>query len=205
MKPSCRARFVKGTFEMTWELAGQMLEVCNCGLLCPCWMDLTAQPDRGWCGTALLFDIERGNVGGLDVAGRKVVMAAEIPGAFANGNFTVRLYVDEGASAEQLRALEQLFTGQLGGPMAALGPAVTTLLPTRVARIMVQHGEIVTAMVSEAGRLQWAPRYDPGAARRRSKRLKRWPPSESSRDIQPRQREVSGRIPTCDHGAVIPV
>lgn len=46
--------------------------------------------------------------------------------------------------------------------MAALGPAVTTLLPTRVARIMVQHGEIVMAMVSEAGRLQWAPRYDPG-------------------------------------------
>jgi hypothetical protein len=58
-----------------------------------------------------LFDIERGNVGGLDVAGRKVVMAADIPGAFANGNFTVRLYVDEGASAEQLRALEQFFTG----------------------------------------------------------------------------------------------
>jgi len=162
MKPSCRARFAKGTFEMTWELAGQMLEVCNCGLLCPCWMNLTAPPDRGWCGTAILFDIERGNVGGLDVAGRKVVMTAEIPGAFANGNFTVRLYVDEGASAEQLRALEQLFTGQLGGPMTALGPAVTTLLPTRVARIMVQHGEIVTAMVSEAGRLQWAPCYDPG-------------------------------------------
>ncbi len=147
---------------MSWEVSGVMLEVCNCTLLCPCWLDMTAQPDQGWCGTAILFDIERGHVDGLDLAGRKVVMAADIPGAFAGGNFTVRLYIDEGASAEQRQTLEQLFTGQLGGPMAALGPAVTTLLPTRVTQIMVQHGETVTATIGDAGRLQWAPRQGPG-------------------------------------------
>ncbi|MCX7623387.1 MAG: DUF1326 domain-containing protein [Thermomicrobium sp.] len=147
---------------MSWEISGEMLEVCNCTLLCPCWLDVSARPDQGWCGTAIVFAIERGHVDGLDLTGRKVVLAAEIPGAFAGGNFTVRLYVDDGASAEQRHALEQLFTGQLGGPMATLGPAVTTLLPTRVVEITMQRGDVVTVTVSGAGRLQWAPRHDPG-------------------------------------------
>lgn len=147
---------------MSWELSGRMLEVCNCTLLCPCWVDMSAQPDQGWCGTAILFDIERGKVAGQDLGGRRVVLAAEIPGSFAGGDFTVRLYIDKDATEEQQRVLEQLFTGQLGGPMAALGPAVTKLLPTEVTEITVERGDTVTATVGHEGRLQWAPRRDPG-------------------------------------------
>jgi len=146
---------------MAFQVSGQMLEVCNCTLLCPCWFDTTIQPDQGWCGTAILFDIEQGNVMGLNLAGRAVVLAADIPGAVAEGNLVVRLYMGRDVSAEQQRVLEQVFTGQLGGPMAALGPAVTKLLPTIVTDMTIQRSDTLTVTAGHYGRLQWAPRRDP--------------------------------------------
>ncbi|GBD15131.1 hypothetical protein HRbin26_00017 [bacterium HR26] len=145
---------------MAWQVSGQMLEVCNCTLLCPCWLDLSVQPDQGWCGTAILFDVEQGNSDGVDLSGRRVVMAGNIPGPFAGGNFTIRFYIDARASEEQRRELEAIFSGQKGGPMAALGPAVGKLLPTAVTEIDLQRNDVITATIGQAGRLQWAPRKD---------------------------------------------
>lgn len=145
---------------MAWQVSGQMLEVCNCTLLCPCWLDLSVQPDQGWCGTAILFDIEQGNSDGVDLSGRRVVMAGNIPGPFAGGNFTIRFYIDAKASEEQRRELEAIFSGQKGGPMAALGPAVGKVLPTAVTEIDLHRNDVITATIGRAGRLQWAPRKD---------------------------------------------
>lgn len=146
---------------MAWQVSGQMFEVCNCTLLCPCWLDLSVKPDQGWCGTAILFDIERGRSAGVELSGRRVVMAGNIPGPFAGGNFTIRFYIDARASEEQRRELEAIFSGQKGGPMAALGPAVGKLLPTAVAEIDLQRNDVITATIGQVGQLQWAPRKDP--------------------------------------------
>ncbi len=147
---------------MTWQVSGQMLEVCNCTLLCPCWLDVSVQPDQGWCGTAILFDVEQGRSDGVDLSGRRVVMAGNIPGPFANGNFTIRFYIDAGATEEQRRELEAIFSGQKGGPMAALGPAVSKLLPTEVADIELQRNGAITATIGQVGRLEWTPRQGAG-------------------------------------------
>lgn len=146
---------------MAWELSGQMLESCNCELLCPCWFDVTATPDQGWCGTALVFDIQRGTSDGIDLSGRTVVLAATIPGAFADGNMTVRLYVDERASPEQRRELEAIFSGQKGGPLGALGPLIQTVLPTKTLPISWQRGETIDVRLGDVALLHSAPRSHP--------------------------------------------
>jgi hypothetical protein len=100
---------------MPWHLTGHLLETCSCKLLCPCIFG-PADPDRGWCAVAICFDIRQGLADGIDLGGRRVVWVANLPGDFASGNGTARLYLDEGASADQRRALEEIFQGTRGGP-----------------------------------------------------------------------------------------
>ncbi len=85
---------------MAWQVSGDMYELCSCNILCPCWLGPEPKPDKGWCSGILGFDIHRGTVEGIDVGGRKVVLAAEWPGNFFGGNGTARLYIDSRASAD---------------------------------------------------------------------------------------------------------
>ncbi|WP_353655784.1 DUF1326 domain-containing protein [Thermomicrobium sp. CFH 73360] len=101
-----------------------MLESCSCDLLCPCWFDLSVTPDLGWCGTALVFDIQRGTSDGVDLSGRAVILAATVPGPFIDGNLTVRLNVDEQASPKQRRELKAILSGQKARPLDGLGPLI---------------------------------------------------------------------------------
>ncbi len=43
-----------------------------------------------------------------------------------DGDGTARLYIDDGASAEQCRELEAIFQAKKGGPWAILGGLITT-------------------------------------------------------------------------------
>jgi hypothetical protein len=135
---------------MAWQLDGRFHEFCNCKLLCPCLFDVTVRPDEGWCGSAFTFDIERGSADGVDLAGRKAVIAVNIPGTFAEANFTGRLYVDDGASEEQRGALEAIFHGRRGGPWGAVAPAFAAWLP----------GDRPEATVGDIGQLTSVPRTD---------------------------------------------
>ena len=157
---------------MSWQLSGRFHEFCNCDLLCPCLFDVTARPDQGWCGSVLAFNIERGGSDGVDLAGRTAVMAVNIPGTFAEGNFTARLYVDDGADEPQQRALEQIFTGQQGGPWEVVAPAFAQWLPTKTVPITVQWddktvpdtvqwGDKPEIVIGDVGRLVSDPRVDP--------------------------------------------
>jgi hypothetical protein len=157
---------------VSWQLSGRFHEFCNCDLLCPCLFDVTARPDQGWCGSVLAFDIERGGSDGVDLAGRTAVMAVNIPGTFAEGNFTARLYVDDGADEPQQRALEQIFTGQQGGPWEVVAPAFAQWLPTKTVPITVQWddktvpdtvqwGDKPEIVIGDVGRLVSDPRVDP--------------------------------------------
>ncbi len=144
-----------------WQLSGRFHEFCNCDLLCPCLFDVTARPDQGWCGTVLIFDIERGGSNGVDLAGRRAVVAINIPSTFAEGNFTARLYLDDGADASQQGTLEQIFTGQQGGPWEAVAPAFAQWLPMKTAPITVQWGDTPEIVIGDVGRVVSVPRVDP--------------------------------------------
>jgi hypothetical protein len=70
---------------MAWQMSGQLTEFCSCKLMCPCWFGPAPVPDQGWCSGAILYDIEQGQIDGIDVGGRKVVFAADWPGNFFGG------------------------------------------------------------------------------------------------------------------------
>jgi hypothetical protein len=103
---------------MSYHLEGSLLEVCNCNILCPCWVG--EDPDPGTCDAAQAWRIDRGTIDGLDVSGRVIGLINHIPGNVLAGNWTVVFFVDDGATAEQQEALVTVFTGKKGGPVADL-------------------------------------------------------------------------------------
>jgi hypothetical protein len=103
---------------MSYRLEGSLLEVCNCNILCPCWVG--EDPDRGTCDAAQAWRIDRGTIDGLDVSGRVIALINHIPGNVLAGNWTVAFYVDDGATPAQQDALVSVWTGKLGGPVADL-------------------------------------------------------------------------------------
>jgi len=103
---------------MGYQLEGSILEVCNCEILCPCWVG--EDPDRGTCDSVVAWHIDRGAIDGVDVSGRTIALINHIPGNVLNGNWTVVFFVDDGATAEQQEALLGVWTGKKGGPVADL-------------------------------------------------------------------------------------
>ena len=101
---------------MAYELEGTLLEVCNCNVLCPCWIG--EDPDNGTCDGIVGYHVDRGTVDGVDVSGRSFVMLAHIPGNVLKGNWRAVVYVDDKATSQQKEALLNAFTGKLGGPLA---------------------------------------------------------------------------------------
>ncbi|MGH7264744.1 MAG: DUF1326 domain-containing protein [Candidatus Rokuibacteriota bacterium] len=146
---------------MAWNLSGQAFELCNCDVLCRCWLG-PAKPDRGWCGGAFIFDVQQGRADGVDLSGRKVAFAAEWPGDFWSGNGTARLYLDETATPEQRRELEAIFSGKKGGLLEPLmSGVIARWLPARAVRIDVRHGENPTATIGDVGTVTLRPLKDP--------------------------------------------
>src|SRR6185503_13207111 len=127
---------------MTWQLSGKSVELCSCKMLCPCWLGPDGEPDEGWCAGAFAFDIQRGSSDGVNLGGTKVALGAEWPGNFFGGNGKARLYIDDGASTEQRRELEAIFSGRKGGLFEGLfGAVIKTWLPTETTRIEITWGD----------------------------------------------------------------
>jgi hypothetical protein len=107
---------------MSYQLEGRLLEVCTCKILCPCWVG--EDPDFGTCDGVLAWRVDKGVIDGTDVSGRTLVILCHIPGNILEGNWRVRVYVDEQATLEQKEALLNVWTGKLGGPVADLAQLV---------------------------------------------------------------------------------
>ena len=106
---------------MSYHLEGRLLEVCNCNVLCPCWIG--EDPDFGTCDTIVSWRVDKGNIEGTDVGGLTIAAVAHIPGNILEGNWTAAIFVDDRASAAQEAALLKVYTGAAGGPVADLGEA----------------------------------------------------------------------------------
>lgn len=119
---------------MSYEIEGQLLEVCPCNVLCPCWVGEDPDGD-GTCDSVNAYHIERGMVDGVDVSGRTLAVITHIPGNVLKGNWRVALIVDDGASAEQQEAVVSAFSGRLGGPLADLAGLVSEVIAVETAPI----------------------------------------------------------------------
>jgi hypothetical protein len=111
---------------MSWALSGTYFENCTCEGACPCTASSLQWPaDKDFCDVMFAFHVDSGEIDGTAVEDLSVVLLVHSPQAqLTDGNWTVGLYVDERASAEQAEKLGAVFGGQLGGPMAALAPLI---------------------------------------------------------------------------------
>jgi hypothetical protein len=123
---------------MTWNLKGSFVETCSCELMCPCNLTLDHGATYDFCRATLAFHIREGAIDGTDVRGRKAVVIIDTPKVMTDGNWRVGMFVDDQATDEQFDKLVQVLGGQLGGPMAALGPLVGEVVGVERATIDVQ-------------------------------------------------------------------
>ena len=107
---------------MAYKLEGSILEVCDCNVLCPCWIG--EDPDNGTCDSVIAYHIERGSIEGVDVSGLTMAMLAHIPGNVLDGNFRAVVYLDDKAGQDQIDALLAAFGGRLGGPLEDMAKLV---------------------------------------------------------------------------------
>lgn len=119
-----------------WKITGEYFESCNCEVLCPCLLsNAQARPTDGHCDVVVAVHVDRGAFGSTDLAGLNAALAAYTPGAMAEGNWTVAIYVDERGTAEQRAGLAAILAGQSGGPLSRLAPLVGTRLPAKAVPI----------------------------------------------------------------------
>src|SRR4030088_1794376 len=124
---------------MAWSLKGTYFETCSCEVVCPCTASLSLGADYDRCRVTLVFNVVDGNVEGTDVSGLKVAAVADTPKVMTDGNWRLGVVIDAAASDEQAAKLGAVFSGQLGGPMEALGPLVGENLGVERASIDVQE------------------------------------------------------------------
>ena len=107
---------------MAYDLHGKLLEVCNCRVLCPCWVG--EDPDFGTCDTIIAWHMEKGEIDGVDISGRTIAAVAHVPGNILEGNWRAAVFIDDGATDEQQEKLLSVYTGQQGGPVAELAQLI---------------------------------------------------------------------------------
>jgi hypothetical protein len=113
----------------TYVLTGTLLEACSCRTLCRCWIG--EDPDGGACDAFLAYNIEKGEINGIDVSGLTYVAVVKIPGnVLVPKSWTRVTLVDGRATAQQHKALTDAFQGRLGGPLADLSGLVKEDLAT---------------------------------------------------------------------------
>jgi hypothetical protein len=121
---------------MAWQLNGTYFENCSCDMVCPCTTSgLTMPADQDRCRVVLAFHVDSGDVDGLDVSDKTVVVVADTPQVMSDGNWRVGVVMDAAASPEQAAALGAIFGGQSGGPMAGLAPLISEMIGMEAATI----------------------------------------------------------------------
>jgi hypothetical protein len=144
-----------------YELEGEILEVCDCKVLCPCWIGEDA--DNGTCDAIVAYHVNKGTIEGTDVSGLSLALAGHIPGNILQGNWRIAVFIDERASKQQEEALLNVWTGKLGGPVADLAKLVGEVVAVQRAPITfaVREGQ-GTLKIGSAGEAVMTPYKGPG-------------------------------------------
>ena len=107
---------------MAYHLEGRLLEVCNCRVLCPCWVG--EDPDFGTCDSINAWHFDQGTIDGVDVAGCTIATINHIPGNVLAGNWRAVVYLDDRVTPPQEQAILAVYTGKKGGPVADLAKLI---------------------------------------------------------------------------------
>ena len=141
---------------MGYQLEGRLLEVCNCRVLCPCWIG--EDPDFKTCDTIVAWHFDKGTINGVDVAGQTIAMLAHVPGNILEGNWRAAVYLDKSVSPAQEAAILGVYTGKEGGPVAELAKLVGEVVSVeKVALTFDVHGGKGTIKIGDAGYAELEP------------------------------------------------
>ncbi len=141
---------------MPYHLEGRLLEVCNCRVLCPCWIG--EDPDFKTCDTVIAWHFDKGTVDGVDVTDCTLAMIAHVPGNILLGNWTAAVYLNDNVSPQQEQALLGVYTGQKGGPVAELAKLVGKVVSVQKVPITFQvSGGLGTIKVGDVGYAELEP------------------------------------------------
>jgi hypothetical protein len=124
---------------MAWRLEGSYFETCSCNVVCPCTASLAFGATHDRCKVTLVFNVKSGEVDGTDVSGLTVAAVADTPKVMTDGDWRLGVFIDAAASDVQAEKLGAVFSGALGGPMAALGPLIGENLGVERAAIDVRE------------------------------------------------------------------
>jgi hypothetical protein len=131
-----------------WRIEGDYLESCNCEAVCPCRMVGGVPGGRstyGECFGLLSWRVEQGFASGVDLSGFGVALASRYHDDEDGSPWSLVLYVDETADAEQFAALEAIFLGHAGGERILRLPWVRKprfVLAVRPARIEFRNRSV---------------------------------------------------------------
>jgi len=125
---------------MAYTLEGELLEVCTCKVLCPCWIGEDPDGD-GTCDSVNSWHINRGQIDGVDVSNLTIATVNHIPGNVLKGNWQVVFFVDDKASEAQHTALVEVFTGKRGGPLKDLAGLYGKILAVEKTPVIFEVAE----------------------------------------------------------------
>jgi hypothetical protein len=130
---------------VSWRIRGTYFESCNCDAICPCRrIDGVAggRSTHGVCMGVLSWLIETGAADDIDLSGLPVALALRYSDDEPGSPWTWILYLDARAPAAQRAALEDIFTGRLGGDAQRHFPWAwkpSELIAVRPVAIEVDH------------------------------------------------------------------
>jgi hypothetical protein len=105
---------------VAWSIEGRYFENCSCEVVCPCAVSFPLGADYDRCRLAFVFHVDSGDVEGVDVSGLTLVIVGDAPKDMLQGDWRVGVLIDDSASDDQVEKLGAVFSGALGGPMAAV-------------------------------------------------------------------------------------
>jgi hypothetical protein len=140
---------------MSWSVQGRYFENCTCNVPCPCTASLALGADYDRCQVVLVFHVDSGEVDGVDVSGLTVAAVGDTPKVMTDGNWRLGVLIDEAASDDQAEKLGGVFSGALGGPMAALAPLIGENLGVeRVPMAFSSEGGRHSVSLGDKGRVE---------------------------------------------------
>jgi hypothetical protein len=129
------------TSAMPYRIEGSYYEACNCEAVCPCRRQNGVPgglSTYGVCDFLLSWNVKSGHAGEVDLAGRRVCLAGSYNDDVEGKPWSVIIYIDDQASAEQSDALAHIFQGHFGGNILFTNE-IGEVLAVRRARIELDH------------------------------------------------------------------
>lgn len=113
-----------------WWVKGLIFENCNCQIICPGHTSFKQLCTHEKCVGHWSIHMEQGRFGEVALDDLNIIILYETPQLMIQGGWTEGLYIDQRADEGQRRAIEDILTGQVGGPWVVLSRFVTKRLET---------------------------------------------------------------------------